>query len=1041
MHLPRPLRVLRNAGLPGGDRADIVLSGEVVERICAAGTAEAPGDAAELDLTGYVLMTAAADPHAHLDKSRTWDRISPAFGDLPSAVAQYAAYADAETRDSIAERARTTALDMLAHGVTAVRSHANFLSGDDPLRGVDALLQVREELRGLMDIELCTLGDDTVSDALHEEAIARGVDLIGGAPHLADDPSAELDRLLTLAERLGCGVDMHTDESLDGPLTILQLAERTARWTHAAASAGHCSRLGTLAEHELAPVVDAVLAADLGIITLPMTNLYLQGWDTPVSTPRGITAVRALLDAGRPIEVPEAETAAFAREAYPRLRRSGPVFAPPDLVLPEPDPTTLVVSVVFHEHDALDYRLQWLRDGTARAPWSTHVDGDDHEALLRAAVGKAWGSAPELEFAGEASLSGVDAAEFVTHVLAALEQTPGVRVDTRGRRREYRELLGDPRITVKTVETDDHDWFDLGFLVEIDGRSIPFRPLFTALALRRKKLLLTDGSYFSLAHPGLDRLRALLDEAAELAEWEAGPRISRYQLPLWEDFEDLADEALPAVAWRTAARELGAAGDLVATPPPAGLDARLRPYQQEGLDRLALWWRHRLGGVLADDMGLGKTLQVLALLLHARETGERRPVLVVAPTSVLGTWHDEAARFAPGLDVTVRGTTTAKGGPLPVDADVVVTSYTVLRLDDEAFAAVDWAIVVLDEAQFVKNPRTRLHRAVEALRADMVLAVTGTPLENSLTELWAILSLTCPGLFASPRRFREDYVKPIEQGKVPENEEGGPYRERRLERLRARLRPFVLRRTKELVAPELPERQEQELRVELSPAHRAVYDTVLQRERQKVLRLLADLDSNRFIVFRSLTLLRMLALAPALVDAGDTGIPSSKLDALRERLRELIAEGHRALVFSQFTSYLDLVRADLDAHGIAYEYLDGSTRRRADVIDAFRRGDAPVFLISLKAGGFGLTLTEADYVFLMDPWWNPAAEAQAIDRTHRIGQTRPVNVYRMIAAGTIEEKVVALQQRKARLFTAVLGEGDALAQSLTADDIRGLLES
>jgi len=251
----------------------------------------------------------------------------------------------------------------------------------------------------------------------------------------------------------------------------------------------------------------------------------------------------------------------------------------------------------------------------------------------------------------------------------------------------------------------------------------------------------------------------------------------------------------------------------------------------------------------------------------------------------------------------------------------------------------------------------------------------------------------------------------------------------------------VLRRTKELVAPELPERQEQELRIELSPAHRAVYDTVLQRERQKVLRLLTDLDSNRFIVFRSLTLLRMLALAPALVDAGDTGIPSSKLDALRERLRELIAEGHRALVFSQFTSYLDLVRADLDAHGIAYEYLDGSTRRRADVIDAFRRGDAPVFLISLKAGGFGLTLTEADYVFLMDPWWNPAAEAQAIDRTHRIGQTRPVNVYRMIAAGTIEEKVVALQQRKARLFTAVLGEGDALAQSLTADDIRGLLES
>jgi len=360
-------------------------------------------------------------------------------------------------------------------------------------------------------------------------------------------------------------------------------------------------------------------------------------------------------------------------------------------------------------------------------------------------------------------------------------------------------------------------------------------------------------------------------------------------------------------------------------------------------------------------------------------------------------------------------------------------------LEAERFAAVRWGGVVLDEAQFVKNPRTRLHRAVQALPADMVLAVTGTPLENSLSELWALLSLTCPGLFPSPRKFREEYIKPIEKGKVPENEEGGPYRTRRLQRLRHRIRPFVLRRTKELVAPELPERQEQEVSVELSAAHRAVYDLVLQRERQKVLGLLADLDRNRFIVFRSLTLLRRLALAPALVDAGDPAIRSSKLDALRERLDELIAEGHRALVFSQFTSYLDLVRADLDAHGIPYAYLDGSTRRRADVVDAFRTGDAPVFLISLKAGGFGLTLTEADYVFLLDPWWNPAAEAQAVDRTHRIGQTRPVNVYRLIAAGTIEEKVVALQQRKARLFHSVMDDDETLARALTADDIRSLL--
>ena len=759
--------------------------------------------------------------------------------------------------------------------------------------------------------------------------------------------------------------------------------------------------------------------------------------------------VRALLATPGGVAVPAAEVAAFAREAMPRLGHENTVLLAPGVTLPEPDPTTLVVTVSFGDADTLSYRLEWLREGADREPWSARREADVVEEELRDAVAEVWTRAPEIPFAPEGKLEGVDAAEFAALILAALEEREHVRVETRGRRRDYRELRGDPRITVKTVESPDPDWFDLGVIVEIDGRRIPFTPLFTALALRRKKLLLVDGSYFSLAHPALDRLRDLIDEAAELAEWQTGPRISRYQVPLWEAFEDLADESEPAVAWRAAVAALRADATLDRTPAPEGIHARLRPYQQEGLDRLALWWRHRVGGILADDMGLGKTLQVLALIAHLREGGERRPVLVVAPTSVMDTWRAEAERFAPDLRVHVQRATLRKTGTrlAELDAAVVVTSYGLLRLDDDAYAAAAWALVVLDEAQFVKNAATGQHRAVQRLRADMVLAVTGTPLENSLTELWALLSLTCPGLFASARRFREDYVKPIERGKVPENEEGSGYRAARLERLRARLRPFVLRRTKEMVAPELPPRQEQELRIELSAAHRAIYDTVLQRERQKVLGLLDDLDRNRFIVFRSLTLLRRLALSPLLVDAVDAddpararGIPSAKLGALRERLVELAAEGHRALVFSQFTSFLDLVRADLDAHGIDYAYLDGSTRRRADVVTAFQGGDAPVFLISLKAGGFGLTLTEADYVFLLDPWWNPAAEAQAVDRTHRIGQSRPVTVYRLISSGTIEEKVRALQLRKARLFRAVVGDDDALARALTADDIRGLIE-
>jgi SNF2 family DNA or RNA helicase len=375
-----------------------------------------------------------------------------------------------------------------------------------------------------------------------------------------------------------------------------------------------------------------------------------------------------------------------------------------------------------------------------------------------------------------------------------------------------------------------------------------------------------------------------------------------------------------------------------------------------------------------------------------------------------------------------------------LEADVVITTYAVARLDEAGYAAISWAGLILDEAQFVKNPATKLHRAVASFRADVTFAVTGTPMENSLSELWALLKLTAPGLFASARKFREQYIQPIEQGKVPENEEGGAYRQRRLAQLRRRIRPLLMRRTKELVAPDLPPKQEQILEIELGSSHRALYETVLQRERQKVLGLLEDLDRNRFIVFRSLTLMRMLSLAPGLIDPEDAKIGSRKLDVLLERVIELQAEGHRALVFSQFTSFLDMAAARLDAAGIPYAHLDGSTRHRQKVVEGFTSGEQPVFLISLKAGGFGLTLTEADYVFLLDPWWNPAAEAQAVDRTHRIGQDSQVFVYRMIAAGTIEEKVLDLQRRKARLFTAVLDNEALFAQSLSADDIRGLFE-
>jgi SNF2 family DNA or RNA helicase len=469
---------------------------------------------------------------------------------------------------------------------------------------------------------------------------------------------------------------------------------------------------------------------------------------------------------------------------------------------------------------------------------------------------------------------------------------------------------------------------------------------------------------------------------------------------------------------------------------PAGVHAELRPYQREGFNWLAFLWRHQLGGVLADDMGLGKTLQALTLIAHARQTDAlQRPFLIVAPTSVVPNWINETHRFTPDLTVVgITDTQGASGVRIPEQvrgADVVVTSYTLFRLDFEAYQDLEWAGLILDEAQFVKNRTSKVHQAAKDFTAPFKLAITGTPMENNLMELWSLFNIVAPGLFPSARRFTEDYRTPIE--KIGDN--------RPLERLRRRIRPLMMRRTKEAVASDLPPKQEQVLEVELTPEHRHIYETYLQRERQKLLGLIEDMNSNRMIVFRSLTLLRMLSLDASLVDPEHEGVPSAKLELLFEQLEDVLAEGHRALVFSQFTSYLKKAAAQLDARGIEYAYLDGSTRSRGEVIDKFKDGKAPVFLISLKAGGFGLNLTEADYCFLLDPWWNPATEAQAVDRTHRIGQTKNVMVYRMVSKGTIEEKVMKLKEQKAKLFTSVMDDDAVFSSALTADDIRGLLEA
>jgi SNF2 family DNA or RNA helicase len=359
-----------------------------------------------------------------------------------------------------------------------------------------------------------------------------------------------------------------------------------------------------------------------------------------------------------------------------------------------------------------------------------------------------------------------------------------------------------------------------------------------------------------------------------------------------------------------------------------------------------------------------------------------------------------------------------------------VTSYTLFRIEQADYMSRTWGGLVLDEAQMVKNHRGKTYQAVRRVDVPFRLALSGTPMENRLMDLWSLLSIVAPGLYPWPQRFVELVANPVERlgDKAV------------LERFRRRIRPFLLRRTKELVAADLPAKQEQVLEVSLTPRHRALYETHLQRERQTVLGLLDDFDKHRIAIFRSLTKLRQLSLDAALVDEAYDGVGSVKIDVLVDHLLELAAEGHRALVFSQFTSFLARVRARLDAEGITSSYLDGRTRRRGEVVEGFRTGDDTVFLISLKAGGVGLTLTEADYVFVLDPWWNPAVEAQAVDRTHRIGQQQQVFVYRLVSTNTIEEKVMALKARKAALFSQVVDDEALMSAPLGADDIRALLE-
>ena len=460
---------------------------------------------------------------------------------------------------------------------------------------------------------------------------------------------------------------------------------------------------------------------------------------------------------------------------------------------------------------------------------------------------------------------------------------------------------------------------------------------------------------------------------------------------------------------------LGDASELPEQPLPADLRAELRDYQRDGVRWLSFLREAGLGALLADDMGLGKTLQALCVL--------RSGSLVVAPTSLIANWEEEIRRFRPGLSVSVYHGAARELDP---EVDITLTTYALLRRDRPALTERSWKGVVLDEAQNIKNPASQVAQAAHALRAKQRITLTGTPIENRLDELWSQLHFLNPGLLGGRRDFDERYARPIADGD-----------EAVLAHLQARLRPFVLRRRKQEVAPELPPRTEMVLHCTLSEEERGVYDAVQAATREEVVRQL-ETGGGVLAALEALLRLRQACCHPRLLP-GQTLERSAKLDLLVDRLDTAVAEGHKALVFSQWTSLLDLVEPRLREAGISFLRLDGSTRDRGAVVRSFSQAEGPpVFLISLRAGGTGLNLTAADHVFLLDPWWNPAVEEQAADRAHRIGQDRPVFVYRMVAEKTVEEGILALQEEKRHLADAALA-GTTAAARLSREDLLGLL--
>jgi len=588
-------------------------------------------------------------------------------------------------------------------------------------------------------------------------------------------------------------------------------------------------------------------------------------------------------------------------------------------------------------------------------------------------------------------------------------------------------VLGASKIDLEIKE--GNDWFDIHAVVWFGKYQIPFLSLKQHILHKKREFLLPDGEVAIIPDKWFTQYGSLFS----LADTGQTLKLKKHHIGL---INDLAEDSLANVTLERKLQRLSDFEDIADTQMPVNFKGSLRDYQKAGYNWFSFLREYNFGGCLADDMGLGKTIQTLAMLQKVKEddqlAGIQTTSLIIMPTSLIYNWLTEAKKFTPKLKILAHtGTNRNKDVANFANYDIIITTYGVTRVDIDELKNFYFNYIILDESQNIKNPASKSFKAVRSLKSKHKLILSGTPVENSVGDLWSQLTFLNPGLLGTQAFFYEEYVQAIEKKKDEE----------KARKLQSIIKPFVLRRTKEQVAAELPPKTEQVIYCDMSEDQAAYYEKTKSAYRNDLLQSMDDgtFAQKQVQLLQGLTALRQLANHPVMIDGAYLS-DSGKFENVIHTLDNVLKGGHKVLVFSQFVKHLDIFKKHFEAEQIPFAYLDGSTRNRGEIVSEFQQNtDLKVFLISIKAGGVGLNLTQADYVFILDPWWNPAVEQQAIDRTHRIGQDKKVFIYKFIAKDTVEEKILALQNRKKSLANSLITTEESFFKSLSKEDIRDIL--